>query len=226
MKIIVANWKMNGDLELVAKFIKEINLVRTENTVVVCPPAALITSFSDFRYHIGAQNCSCEDCGAFTGENSPKLLKSLGCRYVIIGHSERRTLFNETNESVYKKWEAIVRNGMSPIVCIGETSEERSSWKETISNQLKPFIGKQIDSTIVAYEPVWSIGTGQIPEISEITDVLTFVRDLLKTNTKLLYGGSVNSKNAPSILNNADGVLVGGASLKSAEFSKIIQGAD
>lgn len=223
MKIIVANWKMNGDLELVAKFIKEINLVHTENTVVVCPPAALISSFSDFQYKIGAQNCSCEDCGAFTGENSPKLLKSLGCQYVIVGHSERRNLFNETNESVYRKWEAVVRNGMSPIVCIGEKLEQRPTWKETISNQLMPFVGKQTDATIIAYEPVWSIGTGYVPEISEITEVLNFVRDLLKSNIKLLYGGSVNSKNASSILNNADGVLVGGASLKPAEFSQIMQ---
>lgn len=226
MKIIVANWKMNGDAELVAKFVREINSIQTENTVIVCPPTALITKFNEFKYQIGAQNCFYEDSGAFTGETSPKLLKTLGCQYVIIGHSERRNIFNETNECVYKKWEAAVRNNLSPIVCVGEKSHERANWKDAIRNQLQLFVGKQLKSTIFAYEPVWSIGTGVVPSINEITEVIAFIKDTLQTESKFLYGGSVNANNASNILNNQniDGVLIGGASLKVDEFSKIIQG--
>jgi triosephosphate isomerase len=223
MKIIVANWKMNGSFDLTDKFIAEINLADTKNTIVVCPPAALIESFRKFRHHIGAQNCFWEENGAFTGENSPKLLKEAGCEYVILGHSERRAIFNETDEIVFKKYKAAAEQKLIPIVCIGE--KDRRHWKEVISGQLDLFIGKPLRNTIFAYEPIWSIGTGLIPTIGELEDVFEFNRKLLGNEVSLLYGGSVNSQNAKQILKCKDinGLLIGGASLKIEEFKKITQ---
>ncbi len=223
MKIVVANWKMNGDCDLVSTFIEKINAVTTTNTIVVCPPVALIGQFKDFRYSIGAQNCFYEDKGAFTGENSPKLLKEVGCEYVIIGHSERRAIFNENDDIVFKKWEAAQKNGLSSIVCIGEKADERADWKSVLQRQTEKFIGKNLGNTIFAYEPVWSIGTGVIPTLGEIAEVLTFIKTKVGESTCCLYGGSVNATNAENILrcNKVDGVLIGGASLKPDEFAKI-----
>ncbi|MCR5225575.1 MAG: triose-phosphate isomerase [Alphaproteobacteria bacterium] len=223
MKIIVANWKMNGDLDLVSAFIERINAIETKNTIVVCPPAALIREFNDFHHLIGAQNCFYEDKGAFTGENSPKLLKKLGCGCVIIGHSERRALFGETDEIVFKKHEAALRNELIPIVCIGEKANERVQWKHVLTKQIEKFIGAPLQNTIFAYEPVWSIGTGMIPTTEEIQEALAFIKNKLGRNVPCLYGGSVNASNAESILkvDTVDGLLIGGASLKPDEFAKI-----
>lgn len=223
MKIIVANWKMNGDLDLVSSFVEKINAIETKNTIIVCPPAALIGEFNDFHHLIGAQNCFYEDNGAFTGENSPKLLKELGCGCVIIGHSERRALFGETDEIVFKKHEAALRNELVPIVCIGEKANERAQWKQVLTKQIERFIGTHLQNTIFAYEPVWSIGTGVIPTIDEINEVLKFIKDTLGELVPCLYGGSVNASNAESILkaDEVDGLLIGGASLKPDEFAKI-----
>ena len=224
MKIIVANWKMNGDADLVSQFTEKINPITTRNTVVVCPPIALFENFHAFRYALGAQNCFYEDKGAFTGENSPKLLKDIGFSYVIIGHSERRAICGETDEIVHKKWQAAIRNGLKPIVCIGEKADERPRWSEVLTKQIERFIGAELQDTIFAYEPVWSIGTGVIPTTEEIREVLAFIKDELGQNVPCLYGGSVNASNAESILkvDTVNGLLIGGASLKSDEFAKII----
>ncbi|MDR0968035.1 MAG: triose-phosphate isomerase [Holosporaceae bacterium] len=225
MKIIVANWKMNGTVAFADRFIEEINLVDSKNLAVVCPPAALIGRFRDFRYKIGAQNCFSENEGAFTGENSPKLLKEIGCEYVIVGHSERRAIFGETDESVFKKWKAAIENRLTPIVCVGEKANERENWREILSGQLKLFLNETLSETIFAYEPVWSIGTGVIPTKESIETVFEFLKELLGNQTRLLYGGSVNSQNAEQILNckNVSGLLIGGASLKIDEFKKIME---
>jgi triosephosphate isomerase len=185
----------------------------------------LIDRFRNFRHRVGAQNCFCKNKGAFTGENSPELLKKAGCEYVIIGHSERRSIFNETDDLVFKKWKAALVCELTPIVCIGEKLENRANWKEVISSQLSLFGDNSLGNTIVAYEPVWSIGTGLIPTIEEIETIFEFIRSLPSDEVSLLYGGSVSSKNAELILNckNVDGVLVGGASLEIEEFKKIIQ---
>jgi triosephosphate isomerase len=231
MKIIVANWKMNGDIAFAKQFMEEINPINTSNTVVVCPPAGLIERFHEFRYHVGAQNCFHERKGAFTGENSPQLLKKIGCKYVIVGHSERRAIFHETDAIIYEKWKAATAEDLIPIVCVGEKQEDRENWQKILSDQLEKFItapSNALGWTLFAYEPVWSIGTGQIPTIAEIEDSLAFIKDTLgfpEVNCSLLYGGSVNAENAAAILacKNIDGLLIGGASLKIDEFKKIIQ---
>ncbi|MDR0632089.1 MAG: triose-phosphate isomerase [Holosporaceae bacterium] len=225
MKIIVANWKMNGGVDLADEFIEEINTITSPNTIVVCPPAVLISRFGNFSHRVGAQNCFCEENGAFTGENSPKLLKEAGCKYVILGHSERRSIFCEDDELIFKKWKAAVAQDLIPIVCIGEKIEDRDNWKETISRQLDFFLDDcPLGDTIFAYEPVWSIGTGLIPTEEKIETIFAFIKELLGDEAPLLYGGSVTSENAQRILacQNVDGFLVGGASLKIDEFKKIV----
>ena len=224
MKIIVANWKMNCDFEFADKFVKEINTLDLKGTVVVCPPIALISRFHGFRYCIGAQNCFYEEKGAFTGENSPKLLKEAGCEYVILGHSERRSIFHENEDIISKKWRAAIAQKLIPIVCIGEKAEDRHNWKQAISRQLDYFLKEELSGTIFAYEPMWSIGTGVVPELAEIEDIFSFIKNLLSNNVLLLYGGSVTSKNAKHILSskNVNGLLVGGASIKIDEFKKIL----
>ena len=223
MKTIIGSWKINGAVDFAKKFIDEINTVDTQNRVVVCPPVGLLHLFKNFKYDIGAQNCFWKNSGAFTGENSPSLLKELGCKYVIAGHSERRALFGESNEGIFKKYEAIVSEKMTAVICIGEKQEERDNWKDVLAKQLEKFSKKKLEHIIFAYEPVWSIGTGLIPSIAEIEIVARFVKDFVG-NYPFLYGGSVNSQNSQKILkcNNVDGVLVGAASLEIDEFSKII----
>lgn len=230
MKFIIANWKMNGDLALVDEFIEGINDIPSDRKVIVCPPTALITSFNKGKaFSIGAQNCFYEKMGAFTGENSPALLKAIGCEYVILGHSERRAIFHESDEVIYKKWNAAISQVLTPILCIGETADQRANWKKILSKQLSNYCGNKfsdLHGTIFAYEPVWSIGTGKIPSTEEIEEVVCFVKSLLGSseNYCVVYGGSVNSGNAADILgiNGLDGVLVGSASLKLDEFKKII----
>ncbi|MDR0556075.1 MAG: triose-phosphate isomerase [Holosporaceae bacterium] len=226
MKIIVANWKMNGGFAFADRFIKEMNAVVSPQTIVVCPPAILIGRFSGFKHSLGAQNCFWEERGAFTGENSPKLLREAGCDYVILGHSERRSIFGEDNGMIYRKWMAALAHGLIPIVCVGEKFDNRYECEEVISDQLALFLDgpKLLANTIFAYEPVWSVGTGITPTPDEIVEIFAFLKEKVGDAALLLYGGSVNAKNAKDILNceYVDGVLVGGASLKIDEFKKIV----
>ncbi len=225
MKIIIANWKMNGDVDFAEKFIDEFNEVESKNKIVVCPPAALIYAFRKFRYAVGAQNCFSEEKGAFTGEISPKLIKDLGCKYVLLGHSERRAMFNESDDFIFKKWKSVIANNLIPIVCIGEKLNDRNKWKEILSIQLENYLNLDLQGTIFAYEPVWSIGTGLIPTTHEIEIAMEFIKTKLGNSSKysLVYGGSVNASNSSEILNckNVGGILVGGASLKIQEFKRI-----
>ncbi|MDR2794548.1 MAG: triose-phosphate isomerase [Holosporaceae bacterium] len=224
MGIVVANWKMNGSVFLAERFVHRLNEIDSVSRVVVCPPAALLGKFEKFKHFIGAQNCFYEESGAFTGESSPKLLKELGCDYVLLGHSERRALFHESDEMIYKKWSAAVGQSLRPVICIGERLEERGDWKDVICHQLKNYIGHcDLDDTIFAYEPIWSIGTGVIPSESELGAVVSFIKEKMP-GSELLYGGSVNGRNAGEIMriNGIDGVLVGGASLQIDEFENIV----
>lgn len=226
MKILVANWKMNGDIEFTKNFLKTIGSIKTENKVVICPPFPLLCKFENFSHSLGAQNCSNKKSGAFTGEVSPLLLRELGCEYVIIGHSERRRIFKESDEVIYEKYKALVELNITPIICIGETEEERSKWREVLSLQLEKFKAcRNLSNSIIAYEPVWSIGSGTTPIVKDISEILDFVKEITHSKCPTLYGGSVNIKNIENILkiSSVDGVLVGGASLKIEEFSKMIQ---
>ncbi|MBR1734389.1 MAG: triose-phosphate isomerase [Alphaproteobacteria bacterium] len=237
MKFIIANWKMNGNLSLIEEFKGEFSNKRSneEVKVIICPPVSLINKFVSEKCEktlVGAQNCFYKDSGAFTGENSPKLLKELGCEYVILGHSERRNIFNESDELIFNKWNAAITKDLTPILCIGEKADERSRWKDVLAAQLESYYkdsSLDFHGTIFAYEPVWSIGTGKIPSVEEIGEVMMFIRNLLGSskNYYVVYGGSVNGDNASDILkiSELDGVLVGSASLKPDEFKKIIDAA-
>jgi len=251
-KLIIANWKMNPQslaeaMELfnsVKNWIKRHSNVLKNIRIIICPPFVYLSNIisSNLQHltsniSLGAQDLFWEEKGSFTGEISPKMLKNLGCQYVIIGHSERRKL-GETDEMINKKLKAAIKSKLKPILCIGEKRREVGSRKyEEIRNQLKKAL-KGIpnslfqlpDSLIIAYEPVWAIGTGNPCKPEDAKEVLTFLRNLTQplfhstTQPLILYGGSVNSKIAKDYIEvGFDGLLVGGASLDSKEFIEIIK---
>jgi triosephosphate isomerase len=237
--LIVANWKCNPKSLVEAKELLEkvINGVNDEE-VIICPPSVFINSLIDDRILFGAQNCF-EKEGAFTGENSVSMLEDLGVKYVILGHSERRNIFKETNEEINSKLIKVLESKITPILCIGEKGEERGEGKtfEVLSEQLDICLNNisTPEKIILAYEPVWAIGTGKFAEVSDIREIKSFIQDFLikKFNKevaekiRILYGGSVDSNNVHSYIVEAkmDGVLVGGASLKADEFLKLIKSA-
>jgi len=226
MKFLIANWKMNGNIEFAESFFEKINSIKTKNQVVVCPPFPLLYKFKNFSHSLGAQNCSEKTKGAFTGEVSPLLLKEFGCRYAIVGHSERRRIFQESDELIFEKYKTLIELDVTPIVCVGETREERSKWHKILSVQLSKFKDdKDLSKSIIAYEPVWSIGSGKTPTTEEIHEVLSFIKETTHSKCPTLYGGSVNINNVKDILKipSVSGVLIGGASLKIEEFSQMIR---
>ena len=243
-KVIAGNWKMNMLPNEAIEFIDKLTpLVKdTENEVILCVPYtdlfyALLTA-QNTNIKIGAQNMHFEEKGAYTGEVSAQMLKSIGVEYVIIGHSERRQYFNETDETVNKKIKSAYANGLKPIVCVGETLEQREAGKavEVITKQtelaLEGLDNEQVASTIIAYEPIWAIGTGKTATKEDANDAIKAIRDKIcqiygqnvAERVIIQYGGSVKSANAKELfeMSDIDGGLVGGASLKPEEFSKIV----
>ena len=243
-KVIAGNWKMNMLPNEAIKFIEElIPLVKnTEHEVILCVPYtdlfyALLTA-QNTNIKIGAQNMHFEESGAFTGEVSGKMLKSINVEYVIIGHSERRQYYNETDETVNKKIKAAFENELKPIVCVGETLEQREAGKteEIITKQtelaLEGLTDEQVANTIIAYEPIWAIGTGKTATKEDANNSIKAIRNKIeqiygqKVSSRVIiqYGGSVKSTNAKELfeMSDIDGGLVGGASLKVDEFSKIV----
>ena len=243
-KVIAGNWKMNMLPNETIQFIEELApLVKdTDNEVILCVPYTdlfyALLAAQNTNIKIGAQNMHFAENGAFTGEVSGKMLKSINVEYVIIGHSERRQYFNETDESVNKKVKAAFENGLKPIVCVGETLEQREAGKveEIITNQtklaLEGLTNEQVENTIIAYEPIWAIGTGKTATKEDANDAVKGIRnkiaEIYGQNTAdrviIQYGGSVKSSNAKELfsMSDIDGALVGGASLKADEFSKIV----
>lgn len=243
-KVIAGNWKMNmlpnETIEYIEKFEK---LVKdTQNEVILCVPYTdlfyALLSAQNTNIKIGAQNMHFAENGAYTGEVSGKMLKSIGVEYVIIGHSERRQYFNETDETVNKKIKAAFENELKPIVCVGETLEQREAGKtaEIITNQTKLALeglsNEQVKNTIIAYEPIWAIGTGKTATSEDANNSIKEIRkEIEKIYGKdiaecviIQYGGSVKSSNAKELFETSDidGGLVGGASLKPDEFAKIV----
>lgn len=245
-KVIAGNWKMNNDIQASEKLIVELkNLLQNKKTiceVIICPP---FTSLSEASMLIkgsviklGAQNLHFEDNGAFTGEVSASMLKSVGCDYVIIGHSERRHIFGETDEMINKKIKKALSVQLKPIFCIGELLEERENGtandviKRQLLNGLEEISNDEMKNIIVAYEPVWAIGTGKTATPAQAQEVHSFVRSLIEDrygktsaeNIIIQYGGSVKPENAKELLseNDIDGALVGGACLKAGSFMAII----
>jgi len=230
--IVAANWKMNFDInkaQSVAQKMAEIIDTKAID-VVVCPPFTHLDRlegiFSSSVIKLGAQNMYFEEKGAFTGEISPVMLQSIGCEYVILGHSERRHIFYEDNELINKKIKSAKKHGFNVILCVGETLEERESGRafEVIQKQLqKGLDGVNRQNVIVAYEPVWAIGTGVSADSTTIGEIHKFIRQL-ESDVPIIYGGSVKAKNAAEIaaVGDVNGFLIGSASLDAYEFKKII----
>ncbi len=243
--VVAGNWKMNKDLNESVSLVGEIKNQLTENDdvkVIVCPPYTSLETVSallkDTAIGLGAQNMCAEDSGAFTGAISASMLKSVGCQYVILGHSERRTIFGETDDLINSKIKKSIENSLIPIFCIGETLEERESGdmqnviERQVKEGLKGISADQLSQMIVAYEPVWAIGTGKTATPEQAQEVHAFIRGLLAEmyssefaeNVVIQYGGSVKPDNAKELLGqpDIDGALVGGACLKADSFAGII----
>ena len=234
-KIIVANWKLNGSNDFLEAYFEELDSKNLRLNVcgVICPPTAYIQNcFSKLHsLYLGAQDCSKFKEGAYTGEISASMLKENNCNFCIVGHSERRQVFKENNEDIKIKASQLLDEKIIPIICIGETLEQKKMHKthevlkEQVINSLPPNSSKE--SVVIAYEPIWAIGTGMTPTLDEINNIHKYLKKDIKEieGYKLLYGGSVNPKNASDIMNleYVDGVLVGGASLKADQFSQILK---
>ena len=243
-KVIAGNWKMNMLPDAAIRFIDELTpLVKdAESEVILCVPYtdlfyALLTA-QNTNIKIGAQNMHWEESGAYTGEVSGQMLKAIGVEYVIIGHSERRQYFAETDETVNKKLKSAFKYGLKPIVCVGETLEEREAGKaeEIITSQTEKALAglteEQVANTIIAYEPIWAIGTGKTATSEDANNAVKSIRNkisnmygqMVAERVIIQYGGSVKASNAKELftMSDIDGGLVGGASLKSEEFAKIV----
>ena len=247
--VIAGNWKMNNDLKESEKLIVELkNLLQNEKPncdVIVCPPYTSLSEayklLKGSQIKLGAQNMHFEENGAFTGEVSASMLKSVGCEYVILGHSERRHIFGESNEMINKKIKKALSAGLKPIFCVGELLEERERGttndvvKKQILKGLAEISADEMKNIIVAYEPVWAIGTGKTASPAQAQEVHEFIRDLVEITYSLevandlviQYGGSVKPDNAKELISqkDIDGALVGGACLKADSFMGIIKGA-
>ncbi len=243
--IIAGNWKMNKTIneaiELVNSLKRELVDIQGVD-IIVCPVYTALSEISDLlidsNISLGAQNVYWETSGAFTGEISPLMLKDAGCKFVIVGHSERRKYFAETDQTVNKRIKAAQAAGLIPIFCVGETLKEREANKtiDLITRQLKGglegLVSDDILKLIIAYEPVWAIGTGKTATPKQAQEVHKFIRDWLKDcysqevadSLRILYGGSVKPDNTRELIkeNDIDGALVGGASLDSSSFVEIV----
>lgn len=236
MKYLVGNWKMNQSLEEIASFFDDVQTNDNPNIQSWIAPQLLHVGNCrilalDKNIEVGTQNISTNDSGAFTGETSPLAAREMGVHFTLIGHSERRSLFNENNELLNKKVKNSLKNKLKVIFCIGETLQQRESG-ETLAILKNQTLKGLSDITgfkdiIIAYEPVWAIGTGKVATSKEIKEVHAYLRDLTKEHFKaeipLLYGGSVKPDNVQEIMAtpNVDGALVGGASLKAADYNKL-----
>ena len=246
--LIAGNWKMNTDLAEAVRLASEVGRAVDGSTesvaVAICPPFISLEAAAEViretPVRLGAQNMHAEESGAFTGEISAPMLASVGCHYVILGHSERRQLFGETDESVNRKVKAALQHGLVPILCVGETLEQREAGDEerVVGEQLRAALdGVQIDDAsdlVVAYEPVWAIGTGKTASPEQAQAMHRFVRERLADAAgdtgravEILYGGSVKPDNAAELFAqpDIDGGLIGGASLDAESFAAIVDAA-
>lgn len=244
-KLIAGNWKM---YKTVPESINLVNSMKaglhkvSDVDVIVCPPFTALHTVSglleDSRIALGAQDMHYESEGAYTGEVSPLMLKDMGCRYVILGHSERRAYFRETDELINKKTKGAVKYNLVPIVCVGETLPEREAnrafevVKQQITGSLLGLSNEDMEKVVIAYEPVWAIGTGKNATPAQAQEMHAFIRQLIAEqfgaeiadHVRILYGGSVKPDNAAELMKqpDVDGALVGGASLKAESFVRIV----
>jgi triosephosphate isomerase len=248
-KVIAGNWKMHKDLSesqnLISKLINVLGKEDVNCDIIICPPFTSLSEAADLvkntKIKLGAQNMHFENKGAFTGEVSAAMLKSVGCEYVILGHSERRAIFNESDEIINRKIKKALDSGLKPIFCIGETLQQRDGGimndviKWQVTEGLQHISKGEMEKVIIAYEPVWAIGTGVTATPQQAQEVHVYVRQLINnifgedTAQELIiqYGGSVKPDNARELLSQSDidGALVGGACLEADSFLKIIKSA-
>lgn len=249
--LIAGNWKMNNGPEetnqLLSGLKKQLEGQRLNVEVLVCPPFISLAAANEMLHdqsliHLGAQNMHFLDSGAYTGEVSGIMLKEAGCRYVILGHSERRQYFGETDDGVNAKALKALQVGLRPIICVGETLEERKASRhfEVVRLQIKGAFDNlpdtQLNEVVVAYEPIWAIGTGETATPDQAQEMQKFIRDEIAglydeqkaANLRILYGGSMKPANADELLTqpDVDGGLIGGASLKAQSFASIISTAE
>ncbi|WP_250674446.1 triose-phosphate isomerase [Paraclostridium ghonii] len=242
--IIAGNWKMHKTIAEAVEFVNEIKgkINNTDVEAVICAPFTLLKDLKEATkgtpIKIGAQNMHYADNGAFTGEISAPMLKELDIDYVVLGHSERRQYFNETNETVNKKVLKALEAGIDPILCIGETLEEREAdktkdvCKVQTEKALENVTAQDMKKVVIAYEPIWAIGTGKTATAEQANDVIAYVREVVKglygeeisEEVRIQYGGSVKPSNVSEIMNQTDidGALVGGASLQPADFTELV----
>ena len=243
-KIIAGNWKMNKTRKEATELVSAlIPLIKdTENTVVICVPYTdldvAVSLTKDTNIHVGAQNCHWKESGAYTGEVAPSMLAEIGVEYVVIGHSERRSYFGETDQTVLMRTKAVLAAGLKPIVCIGETLSERQSGnmesvlRRQITEGFKDISADELKNIVVAYEPVWAIGTGVTATDEQANDAIGFARGVFAeiygkeaaNELYIQYGGSMNDKNAHGLLSmpQIDGGLIGGASLVAEKFAAVV----
>ncbi|GGA67498.1 triose-phosphate isomerase [Ornithinibacillus halotolerans] len=245
-KVIAGNWKMNKTIQEANEFVEAVSGKIPSNEkveAIVCAPypflASLVEKTKGTNLLVSAQNMHYEDSGAFTGEVSPVMLKDLGVTHVVLGHSERREYFAETNETVNKKVHAAFKHDLTPIVCVGETLEQREAneTKSFVGEQVKKAIeglsNEQVAKTIIAYEPIWAIGTGKTASSQDANEVCAHVRQVVQEVTDeatanavvIQYGGSVKPSNVDELLaqSDIDGALVGGASLEAESFMQLVE---
>lgn len=247
--IIAGNWKLHMNPEQTVEFVKAVSAKLPESSKVeslICAPAvdldALRKAAEGTNLHVGAENAYFEEEGAFTGETSPKVLKEMGIQYCIIGHSERRGYFHETDEDINKKAKALFANGVTPIICCGESLETREANKQEewvvsqIKAALKDLTAEQVSSLVIAYEPIWAIGTGKTASSDQAEEMCKTIRETVKDlyneetaeNVRIQYGGSVKPANVKELMAkpNIDGGLVGGASLDPESYLALVNYQD
>lgn len=235
-KIIVGNLKMNLLATDISDYLKEFKSENLNDQVIICPTSIYIPYFLKQPYKVGIQNIFFRESGAYTGEISPSQAASIGVRYAIIGHSERREYFKETDQDINKKIVGTLKYGIEVILCIGETTEEKNLLKTArvlkrqILNDLRNLEEKDLDHIIIAYEPVWAIGTGVVPTKKDIEDTITYIKGIVAEyfhydDIPVMYGGSINEHNIEELnqIQNVAGFLVGGASMDAKRFLKIIE---
>ena len=249
-KIVAGNWKMNNTFseaeDLLVAIAESIEDMRLETEIIICPPALYLEMATDIaqesNFYVGAQNVAYAEKGAYTGEISAAMLKSVDVDFCIVGHSERRIYFHETDEELAKKIDILLANQINPIFCCGEslTDRENGNFKQVIENQIKNTLFhlsvEQFENITIAYEPIWAIGTGLTATPQQAQEVHAFIRKLIEEkygtemayNTYILYGGSCNAKNALDLFSctDVDGGLIGGASLSAQDFVEIVNAAE
>jgi len=233
-KLVVANHKANLSMSDIGDYIFNINThLNDKHNIVICPSYIHIPFFTSEKFELGAQDVSIYDNGSYTGEITSEQLKSSNVKYVIVGHSERRELFDEREKIINLKLKQCFKNDLIPILCVGETKEDKLSnrtsqiIRRSLLETLNGFSKEDLSKLVIAYEPIWSIGTGITPTIKEIEEIISFIKDIIrsayKVEIKVLYGGSVKESNIDKLkeVGNLDGFLIGGASNNAVVFSKI-----